>query len=147
MSSLLVVSGPNLDQLGSREPEVYGTATLADHLARVREIAGELSIEVADTQSNFEGDLVEAIHAARGVHDAIVINPGALTHYSWSLRDALECFEGIKIEVHLSNPAAREAFRRATTIAGVVDGTIAGLGQLGYELAVRAISDLLGARD
>jgi 3-dehydroquinate dehydratase-2 len=147
MSSLLVVSGPNLDQLGSRAPEIYGTATLDDHLARVRVVAATIPLEVAHIQSNFEGDLVESIHAARSVYDAIIINPGALTHYSWSLRDALECFEGVKIEVHLSNPSARERFRRTSTIAGVVDGTIAGLGQLGYELAVLAVGQIIAARD
>jgi len=146
MSTLLLLSGPNLDLLGVRAPEVYGTMTLEDHVSRVRELC-EPSISVTHLQSNFEGDLVEAIHAARGVHDAIIINAGALTHYSWSLRDALEAFDGIAIEVHLSNPAAREQFRRHSTLAEVVDGSIAGFGQLSYELAVVAVRDLLAARD
>jgi 3-dehydroquinate dehydratase II len=147
VSGLLLVSGPNLDLLGARAPEIYGTMTLEEHVARVRELAGEIPLALTHVQSNFEGHLVEAVHAARGTMDAIIINAGALTHYSWSLRDALESFDGIKVEVHLSNPAAREEFRHRSTLAGVVDGTIAGFGPLSYELAVRAVRDLLAARD
>jgi 3-dehydroquinate dehydratase-2 len=147
VSLIKIISGPNLDLLGTRSPEIYGTMTLDEHVARVRELAAGFSSSVEHVQSNFEGDLVEAIHGARGVADAIIINAGALTHYSWSLRDALDTFEGIKIEVHLSNPAAREGFRHVSTLAAVVDGTIAGFGQLSYELAAYAVRDLLDARD
>src|ERR1700739_2289331 len=123
---ILVVSGPNLDLLGTRSPEIYGTATLHEHVRRFREAALDAGYAVSDVQSNFEGDLIEAIHAARGDTDALVVNLGALTHTSWALCDALAIFEGVKIEVHLSNPAAREPFRHVSAIAGVVNGTIAG---------------------
>ncbi|CAN5686579.1 type II 3-dehydroquinate dehydratase [soil metagenome] len=138
--SVLVLHGPNLNLLGTREPEVYGPATLADHLARVEKAAAEAGLRVEALQSNHEGVLVDAIHAARGRHAAILINPGALTHYAWSLHDALAAFEGPVIEVHLSNPNAREPWRHTSVVAPVADGTIVGLGGLGYELAVRAIA-------
>lgn len=135
-----IVSGPNLDRLGTREPEIYGTLTLDELLAEVERVADELELTVKHCQSNFEGDLVESIHAAhRESAAAVIINAGALTHYSWSLRDALAIFGGVKIEVHLSNPLAREGFRHVSTLAGVVDGSIAGFGVLGYELALRAL--------
>jgi 3-dehydroquinate dehydratase II len=140
---ILLLSGPNLDLLGTRSPEIYGTATLEEHVRRFREAALEAGYDVSDVQSNFEGDLIEAIHAARGTADAIVVNLGALTHTSWALSDALATFEGVKIEVHLSNPAAREPFRHVSTIAGVVNGTIAGFGGLGYDLALVAVRRLL----
>jgi len=144
MNKLLMLSGPNLDLLGTRSPEIYGTMTLAEHVERVRVLCASSSLELTHRQSNFEGDLVEAVHNARGIADAIVINAGALTHYSWSLRDALDVFEGIKIEVHLSNPAARESFRHVSVVSGVADGTVAGFGLQSYELALRAIAALLG---
>jgi 3-dehydroquinate dehydratase-2 len=140
---ILVVSGPNLDLLGTRSPEIYGTVTLEEHLRRFREAALEGGYDVGDVQSNFEGDLIEAVHGARDTYDALVINLGALTHSSWALADALAIFEGVKIEVHLSNPAAREPFRHVSTIAGVVNGTIAGFGGLSYDLALVAVRRLL----
>jgi 3-dehydroquinate dehydratase-2 len=140
---ILLVSGPNLDLLGARSPEIYGTATLEEHVRRFREAALDAGYGVSDVQSNFEGDLIEAIHAARGTVDAIVVNLGALTHTSWALADALVMFEGVKIEVHLSNPAAREPCRHVSTIAGVVTGTIAGFGGLSYDLALVAVRRLL----
>jgi 3-dehydroquinate dehydratase-2 len=140
---ILLVSGPNLDLLGARSPEIYGTATLEEHVRRFREAAREVGFSVTDVQSNFEGDLIEAIHAARASADAIIVNLGALTHTSWALCDALAIYEGVKIEVHLSNPAAREPFRHVSTIAGVVNGTIAGFGGLGYDLALVAVRRLL----
>jgi len=99
---------------------------------------------VEDFQSNHEGELVEAIHAARNRCAAIIINPGAFTHYAWSLHDALATFSGVVIEVHLSNPNAREPWRHTSVVAPVATGTIAGLGGLGYELAVEAIARRLG---
>jgi 3-dehydroquinate dehydratase-2 len=140
---ILLLSGPNLDLLGERSPEIYGASSLEEHVARFRELAGAAGYTVRDVQSNFEGDLVEAVHAARGKDVAIVINAGALTHSSWSLRDAFATFEGVKIEVHLSNPAAREPFRHVSTLAGVVNGSIAGFGALSYELALEAVRRLL----
>ena len=145
-AQILVLSGPNLNLLGSRDPAVYGTMTLEEYLAAFAVVAEGFGARVDHVQSNFEGDLVDQIHGARGKYAAIVINAGALTHYSWSLRDALDVFDGISIEVHLSNPAGREPFRHVSTLAAVVDGTIAGFGQLSYELAAYAIRDILNAR-
>lgn len=144
-NEILLLSGPNLDQLGTRNPAVYGTTTLAEHVARFGAAAADAGFGVRHVQSNFEGDLIEQVHAARGSCVAIVINAGALTHSSWALRDALEAFEGVAVEVHLSNPAAREPFRHRSTLAGVVDGSIAGFGDLSYVLALEAVRRLLGA--
>ncbi len=140
---VLVVSGPNLDLLGERQPEVYGRATLGDHLARASATAGRLGLEIEHVQSNHEGDLIEAVHGARGRAAALVVNAGALTHTSWSLHDALAAFDGVVVELHLSNPAAREPFRHLSVVAPVADGSIAGFGGLGYELAVEAVARLL----
>lgn len=141
--AILLVSGPNLDQLGTRSPEIYGTATLDEHVERFRSLAGAEGFTVRSIQSNFEGELIEAVHEARSTCVAIVINAGALTHASWALADALAMFEGPKVEVHLSNPAAREPFRHRSTLAPVVNGSIAGFGGLGYELALAAVCRLL----
>ena len=144
--SVLLLSGPNLNLLGEREPEIYGTATLDDHVATARRTARGLGLEVEHLQSNHEAELVEAVHAARGRHVAVVINAGALTHYAWSLHDALAAFEGVVIELHLSNPNAREPWRHTSVIAPVAAGSIVGLGGLGYELALRAVAGVLDAR-
>lgn len=141
--TILLLSGPNLDLLGQREPAVYGLATLDDHVARATQAATEHGLRLEHHQSNREGDLVELVHAARGRVEAIVINPGALTHYGWSLHDALAAFEGPVVEVHLSNPEAREAWRRTSVIAPVAKGTIAGFGPVGYVLAIQAVASLL----
>ncbi len=140
---ILLLSGPNLDLLGTRTPEIYGSTTLAEHVDGFRTRAESAGYRVHDVQSNFEGDLIEAVHAARETCVAIVVNAGALTHTSWALADALATFDGVKIEVHLSNPAAREPFRHTSTIAGVVNGTIAGFGALSYVLAFDAVAHLL----
>ena len=143
---VLLLSGPNLNLLGDREPEVYGTASLGDHVATARAAAEELGLTIEHTQSNHEGDLVEAIQGARGRAAAIIINAGALSHTSWSIHDALASFGGVVVELHISNPAAREPFRSVSTIAPVADGLIAGFGGLGYRLAVEAVSRILTAR-
>ena len=143
---VLLLSGPNLNLLGEREPEVYGRETLEDHVARARATAAELGLELEHMQSNREGDLVEAIHAARGRCAAIVVNPGALTHYAWSLHDALAAFEGVIVELHLSNPNAREPWRHTSVVAPVADGSIVGFGGGGYDLAMRAVAARLAAR-
>ncbi len=143
-SVLLILSGPNLNLLGDREPAVYGTDTLDDHIEAATEEAERYGLTVEHVQSNHEGDLVDAVHWARERAAAIIINPGALTHYGWSLHDALAAFGGPVVELHLSNPAAREAWRRTTVIAPVATGTIAGFGGRGYRLAVEAVADLLG---
>ena len=140
---VLVLNGPNLNLLGEREPDVYGRATLDDHVETVRHAAAELGLAVEHLQSNHEGDLVDAIHGARGRAAAIVINPGAFTHYAWALHDALAAFPGPVIEVHLSNPSAREPWRHTSVVSPVASGTIAGLGGLGYVLAVKACARLL----
>jgi len=145
MRVILLLLGPNLNLLGQREPEVYGTATLADHVATAAKAAAEHGFEIEDLQSNHEGDLVEAIHGARGRCAAIVINPGAFTHYSWAIHDALAAFDGVKVEVHLSNPNAREAWRHTSVVSPVATGTIVGFGGIGYQLAVQAIAAKLGA--
>jgi 3-dehydroquinate dehydratase-2 len=142
---ILLLSGPNLDLLGTRSPEIYGTTTLGEHVTRFEELAKEAGFSVRHVQSNFEGDLIEAVHGARASTVAIVINAGALTHSSWALADALDIFDGIKVEVHISNPAAREPFRHLSTLAGSVNGTIAGFGATSYELALDAVRRLTSA--
>jgi 3-dehydroquinate dehydratase-2 len=142
-STVLILSGPNLNLLGQREPEVYGTATLDDHISAARATADDFGLDVEHLQSNHEGDLVDAIHAARNRCAAIVINPGAFGHYAWSIHDALAAFEGPVIEVHLSNPNAREPWRHTSVVSPVATATIVGLGGLGYRLAFTALKELL----
>jgi 3-dehydroquinate dehydratase-2 len=143
---VVLVSGPNLDLLGEREPEVYGSSTLADHVAAATDEAGALGLSLEHHQSNHEGELVEVVHDARGRAAALIVNAGALTHYSWSLHDALAAFDGVVVELHLSNPAAREPWRHTSVVAPVADGSIAGFGGLGYRLAVRAVAQLVADR-
>ena len=147
MTTVLLLSGPNLNLLGEREPDIYGTATLDEHVKAAEAAAGTHGLELRHLQSNHEGDLVDAVHAARNDADALIINAGALSHTSWSLHDAVAAFDGPVVELHLSNPAAREPFRHTSVLAPVADGVIAGFGGLGYELAVDAVAALLkGAR-
>jgi 3-dehydroquinate dehydratase II len=143
MSLIVLLSGPNLNLLGEREPAIYGTGTLAMHVDRAEAAAARHGLTLEHFQSNHEGDLVNAIHAARGRADALVINAGALSHTSWSLHDAVAAFDGPAVELHLSNPAAREPFRHSSVLASVAAGVIAGFGGLGYELAVDAVAALL----
>jgi 3-dehydroquinate dehydratase-2 len=140
-----LLHGPNLNLLGSREPHVYGTATLDDYVDRARTAAAAHGHELDAFQTNHEGALVDAIHAARGRCAAIVINPGAFTHYAWSLHDALAAFDGPVIEVHISNPNAREPWRHTSVVSPVATGTIVGLGMHGYELAIAAVAQRLTA--
>jgi 3-dehydroquinate dehydratase-2 len=140
VATIALLHGPNLNLLGQREPQVYGTATLADYEAAVAEAAEAHGHTVTAFQSNHEGALVDAIHAARGTAAAIIINPGAFTHYAWSLHDALAAFEGPIVEVHISNPNAREPWRHTSVVAPVATGSIMGLGMHGYELAVEAVA-------
>jgi len=142
LSSILLIHGPNLNLLGTREPEVYGHATLADHVATVIAAASAHGISVEHVQTNTEGEMVNAIHAAKGTADAILINAGAFTHYSWAVHDALKSYPGNIVEVHLSNPGAREQFRHISVLSPVVNGTISGFGGLGYALAVEALVEL-----
>jgi len=137
--TILLIHGPNLNLLGEREPEIYGTATLDDYVQTVISHAGKAGFEVEHFQTNHEGVIVDAIHAARGRVQAIIINAGAFTHYAWSIHDALATFAGPVIEVHISDPQTREPWRHLSVIAPVADQTIVGLGLLGYERAVSAI--------
>ena len=143
MASILLVSGPNLNLLGEREPEVYGRDTLDNLVADARAVAEAHGHSLDHVQSNHEGAVVDAIQGARDRCAAIVINPGAFTHYSHAIADALAAFDGPKIELHLSNPSAREAWRRTSVVAPVVTGTVAGFGRHGYRLAVEAAVALL----
>ncbi|MBM3805176.1 MAG: 3-dehydroquinate dehydratase [Actinobacteria bacterium] len=140
---ILVLSGPNLNLLGQREPEIYGTDSLADHMLRVDETAKQLGLTTEKVSAQSAAELVAAIHAARSTCDAIIINPGALTHFAWSLHDALASFAGPIIEVHLSNPSSREPWRHESVVAPVASGTIAGFGANSYVFAVHAVATLL----
>ena len=141
--TVLLLSGPNLDLLGERQPLIYGTQTLGElvELARRRADTHDLTIE--HVHANAEGPLVDAVHDARGRCAGIIVNAAALTHYGWSLHDALAAFDGPIIELHISNPAAREAWRSQSVVAPVATATIAGLGADGYGIAVDAMAALL----
>ena len=143
---VLVLNGPNLNLLGEREPHVYGTATLANHMDAATSTAVELGLQLDSLQSNSSTEIVNAVHSARGVYDAIIINPGAFTHYAWSIHDALAAFSGPVVEVHLSNPSTREVWRHESVIAPVASGTIAGFGGNSYVLAVQAVARLLASK-
>ncbi|HSQ78549.1 MAG TPA: type II 3-dehydroquinate dehydratase [Nitrospirota bacterium] len=135
---ILVIHGPNLNLLGKREPDIYGTFTLDDVNRRLTELAAELGVEVSFFQSNHEGELVQEIQDAMGVHQAIVINPGAYTHTSVALRDAIASTGIPTIEAHISNIYKREEFRKHSYISGVAIGQISGFGPESYLLALRA---------
>ncbi|HEY0713438.1 MAG TPA: type II 3-dehydroquinate dehydratase [Polyangia bacterium] len=136
--SILVIHGPNLNLLGTREPQIYGSTTLADIDADLARRAAELDVALESFQSNHEGALIDRVQAARGNVSAIVINPGGYTHTSVALRDALAAVGLPVIEVHLSNVAAREEFRHRSLIAPIATGAIVGLGAIGYRLALEA---------
>ncbi|MFT5203140.1 MAG: 3-dehydroquinate dehydratase-2 [Candidatus Aldehydirespiratoraceae bacterium] len=141
--TVLLIHGPNLNLLGSREPEIYGTATLDDHVANATTVGDRLGFDIEAVQSNHEGVLIDAIHRARNEHAGIIINPGAFTHSSWAIHDALAAFDGPIIELHLSNPDAREPWRRTSVVSPVSTGSISGFGGDGYRLATEAIAKLL----
>ena len=143
MASLLILNGPNLNLLGTRQPDVYGTATLADVEVLCRDTAAEFALEIDCLQSNHEGVLVDAIHAARGVHNGIVLNAGAYSHTSIALHDAIIGTEMAVVEVHISNIHAREPFRHHSYITPAAVGMISGVGIQGYALAIRALAEHL----
>lgn len=147
MTTVLLLHGPNLNLLGAREPHVYGTDTLDDYVAFTTSVAGHYGLTIESHQSNHEGELIDHIHGARGRCAAIIINPGAFTHYAWAIHDALAAFEGPKVEVHISNPNAREPWRHISVVAPVATGSITGFGKHGYDLAVRAVAVALGRGD
>jgi 3-dehydroquinate dehydratase-2 len=140
---ILVLHGPNLNLLGTREPEVYGSLSLADINAKLVELAGEQLAELVCKQSNHEGDLVDALHDARTWANGVVFNPGAYTHTSIALRDAIAAIGIPVIEVHLSNVYAREEFRHVSMISAVCRGKITGLGWRSYTLGLRALLEIL----
>jgi 3-dehydroquinate dehydratase II len=140
---ILVLNGPNLNLLGRREPGIYGTTTLEEIDLELQTMAGRRSATVISYQSNYEGALIDHIHRDGWSASGIIINPGALTHYSIGLRDALAAVPAPAVEVHLSNIAAREPFRNHSVIAPVARGTIAGLGPRGYLLALEYLLDMV----
>ncbi len=138
----LIINGPNINLLGTREPEIYGSMTLDDINKDIANYAKELGVEIETFQSNIEGEIVDKIQQARGVFDGIVINPAAYTHTSVAIRDAISAV-GIKaVEVHISNIHAREEFRKNSFIAPVCVGQIAGFGAGSYKLALKALDDI-----
>ena len=143
MRTVLVLNGPNLSRLGSREPDVYGTATLAELQQACAATAAELGLLVDFRQTDDEAELLGWVHEAADGRVPVVLNPAAFTHYSYALRDALAMRTAPLVEVHLTNPAARETFRHTSVVAGVADGTVAGFGLLSYELALRAVAAML----
>jgi 3-dehydroquinate dehydratase II len=145
MRQVLVLNGPNLGRLGSREPDVYGAASFEELAQECREAGRELDLHVEVRQTDDEAELIGWVHQAADARTPIVLNPAAFTHYSYALRDALAMRTAPLVEVHLSNPAARETFRHTSVVAAVADGTVAGFGLMSYRLALRAIAGL--ARD
>jgi len=143
MHRILVVHGPNLNALGSREPDVYGASTLDDVHRRLEQLASELDCRIESLQSQHEGVLIDALYGAREKADGVLLNPGAFTHTSVALRDAVAATRLPVIEVHVSNPHARESFRHPSFISGVALGVIQGFGVDSYLLALRAMSGYL----
>jgi 3-dehydroquinate dehydratase-2 len=144
MTRVLVLNGPNLSRLGSREPDVYGTTSYADLVAHCTAVGASLGLEVEVRQTDDEAELVHWMHEAADGAVPVVLNPAAFTHYSYALRDACAMRTATLVEVHLSNPAAREEFRHLSVVAGVATGTVSGFGLVSYELALRAVAAAAG---
>jgi 3-dehydroquinate dehydratase-2 len=140
MTQVLVLNGPNLGRLGAREPEVYGSATHEDLAKACADMGSELGFSVDVRQTDDETELVHWIHEAADAGTPVVLNPGAFTHYSYALRDACAMRTAPLVEVHLSNPAARETFRHTSVVAAVASGSITGFGLDSYRLALRAVA-------
>lgn len=143
MLKILVIHGPNLNKLGTREPSVYGSLTLDDINSKIKIYAVSLKIDLTIVQFNSEGDIINAIHEAENVYDAIMINPGAYTHYSIAIRDAISSIAKPAVEVHISNIYGREEFRHTSVIAPVCKGQISGFGVDSYILAIDALHRML----
>ena len=143
MTRILVLHGPNLNLLGTREPGVYGRYTLEDINQALADFVADRSVELRFQQSNHEGVLIDAVHAGRGWADGLLFNPGAFTHYSYALRDAIAAVSIPTVEVHLSNVHAREEFRHRSVIAAVCLGQISGFGWRSYQLGLQALLDHL----
>jgi 3-dehydroquinate dehydratase II len=139
---VLILHGPNLNLLGSREPSVYGTQTLEQVDESIRASARDLDIDVHIEQHNGEGAIVDALHAARATYDAAIVNPGAYSHYSYAIADAITSIDIPVVEVHLTNIAARENFRRISVTAAACRGSVSGFGAAGYTLALRALMQI-----
>lgn len=142
MKKILIINGPNLNLLGTREKAIYGTETLEDIARKTSIEAGKLNVDVEFIQTNHEGEIIDKIHGARGTTDVIIINPGAYTHYSLAIRDAIKAVEIPAIEIHLSNIHAREEFRSHSVIAPVCVGQICGFGSTSYILGLNAATML-----
>ncbi len=145
MAKILIINGPNLNMLGTRQPEIYGHRTLSDIETSCVEIATQNAVTVECVQSNHEGEIVSHIQQAAGTYDGIIINAGGYSHTSVAIRDALALYLGIIIEVHISNIYKRELFRHTSMLSAVSDGIIVGLGENSYYLALRAIADKLSS--
>jgi 3-dehydroquinate dehydratase II len=143
MTPVLVLNGPNLGRLGIREPEIYGTTTFEDLVSLCTSTGAALGLDVEVRQTNSEAELIGWVHEAADARLPIVLNPGAFTHYSYGLHDALATRTAPLIEVHISNPAARDSFRHTSVVASVANGTIAGFGMMSYQLALQAIAKLV----
>ncbi len=143
MKKVLVINGPNLNMLGVREPDTYGVVTLPEINRRLELLASTLHVELEFFQSNHEGAIIDRIHQAYAFQDGIIINPGAFTHYSYAIRDALSAIGLPVVEVHLSNIHAREAFRHQSVIAAIAIGQISGFGAFSYELGLQALCEVM----
>ena len=142
MKQVLVLNGPNLAQLGSREPDVYGTQTFDDLVETCRLTGRTLDLHVEVRQTDDEAEMIAWVQEAAVARMPVVLNPAAFTHYSYALRDALAMRTAPLVEVHMTNPARREEFRHTSVVAGVADGTVAGFGLMSYQLALQAIAEL-----
>ena len=147
MRHVLVLNGPNLGRLGIREPDIYGSVSFEELAELCRAAGRSLGLHVEVRQTDDEAEMISWVHEAASARMPIVINPAAFTHYSYALRDALAMRTAPLVEVHISNPAARESFRHTSVVAAVADGTVAGFGPLSYQLALQAIAELTAKPD
>ncbi|HEY6312913.1 MAG TPA: type II 3-dehydroquinate dehydratase [Streptosporangiaceae bacterium] len=147
MRHVLVLNGPNLGRLGIREPDIYGSVSFEELAELCRAAGRSLGLHVEVRQTDDEAEMISWVHEAASARMPIVINPAAFTHYSYALRDALAMRTAPLVEVHISNPAARESFRHTSVVAAVADGTVAGFGPLSYQLALQAVAELTAKQD